>query len=108
VISRRRFLTSAAIALAPMGAPAHAQEYKAQQTKRTWRIGMFNAGARLPESVAGQDGFREELRSLGYVAGQNVVYEERWADADPAPAQLLVAPATSPRGRALDAGSRRA
>ena len=31
MISRRRFLTGVAIGLAPIGAPAHAQEYKAQQ-----------------------------------------------------------------------------
>jgi hypothetical protein len=31
VISRRRFLTAGAIALAPLGAAAHAQQYKAQQ-----------------------------------------------------------------------------
>jgi len=80
VISRQRFLTGAAITLAPLGAAVHAQEYKAQQPKRPWRIGMFNAGVRLPESVAGQEWFREELRSCGYVQGQKVVYEERWAE----------------------------
>jgi hypothetical protein len=41
VISRRRFLTGAALALAPLGAPAHAQEYKAQQAGRVYRIGIL-------------------------------------------------------------------
>jgi putative ABC transport system substrate-binding protein len=74
-MDRRTFLagTGAVVLATPLAAAA-------QPTKKVWRLGMFNAGARLPESVAGQDGFREELRSLGYVAGQNVVYEERWAD----------------------------
>jgi hypothetical protein len=33
VISRRRFTTGVVIALAPIGAAAHAQEYKAQQAE---------------------------------------------------------------------------
>jgi len=37
---------------------------------------MFNAGVRLPESVVGQEWFREELRGRGYVQGQKVVYED--------------------------------
>jgi hypothetical protein len=42
VISRRRFLTGVAIGLAPIGAPAHAQEYKAQQQAgKVWRIGSL-------------------------------------------------------------------
>ncbi len=43
VISRRRFLTGVAIGLAPMGAAAHAQEYKAQPAGRVYRIGIFTA-----------------------------------------------------------------
>ena len=41
MISRRRFLTGGAIALAPIGAAAHAQEYKAQQAGKVYRIGML-------------------------------------------------------------------
>ena len=41
MISRRRFLTGVAIGLAPMGAPAHAQEYKAQQVAKVPRIGYL-------------------------------------------------------------------
>jgi len=75
MMDHRTFLAGASAVL--LTVPPAAQ---AQQPKQTWRIGIFNAGIRLPESVAGQDGFRQELRGLGYVAGQNVVYEERWAE----------------------------
>jgi len=74
-ISRRSFVSGATTLLLALPLAADAQ-----QPKRLWRIGMFNAGVRLPESVAGQEWFREELRSRGYVQGQNVVYEERWAE----------------------------
>jgi len=53
VISRRRFLTGAAIALAPMGATAYAQEYKAQQPTKVPRIGYLEtASAELPVAQA--------------------------------------------------------
>ena len=42
MISRRRFLTAGAIALAPLGAAAHAQQYKAQQAgQREPHIGIL-------------------------------------------------------------------
>src|SRR5204862_446686 len=44
VISRRRFLTGVALALAPTGAAATAQEYKAQQAGKVYRIGYLLAG----------------------------------------------------------------
>ena len=75
LISRRSFVSGATALL--LASPLAAE---AQQPKRPWRIGMFNAGVRLPESVAGQEWFREELRSRGYVQRQKVVYEERWAE----------------------------
>jgi putative ABC transport system substrate-binding protein len=74
-ISRRSFVSGATTLL--LASPLAAE---AQQPKRPWRIGMFNAGVRLAESVAAQEWFREELRGRGYVQGQNVVYEERWAE----------------------------
>ena len=78
MISRRRFLTGVAIALAPIGAAAHAQEYKAQQAAKVPRIGFLtlNPGANphLPEA------FRQGLRDLGYVEGRNVVIEYRFAE----------------------------
>ena len=43
-VSRRRFLTGVAVGLAPIGAAAHAQEYKAQQVGKVWRIGLLQEG----------------------------------------------------------------
>jgi putative ABC transport system substrate-binding protein len=79
VISRRRFLTGVAIALAPIGATAHAQQYKAQQTGKVYRIGFLgNSTAALEANLVGP--FREGLRDLGYVEGRNVLIEYRWAE----------------------------
>jgi len=81
VISRRRFLTGVAIGLAPMGAAAHAQEYKAG---KVYRIGFLRAG-QPPESYL--DACQQGLRERGYVYGQNVVVEFRATDGsvDPLP-----------------------
>ena len=78
MISRRRFLTGVAIGLAPMGAPAHAQEYKAQQAAKIARIGSL-----ATERVSNPhltEAFRQGLRDLGYVEGRNVVIEIRDAE----------------------------
>ena len=48
VISRRRFLTAGALALAPIGAAAHAQQYKAQQADKIARIGYLGTNLALP------------------------------------------------------------
>src|SRR5262247_2542455 len=49
----------------------------AQPAGKVWRIGYLNAG-----SVAGgaSEAFRQGLRDLGYVEGQNIVIEYRQAD----------------------------
>ena len=84
MISRRRFLTGVAIGLAPIGAAAHAQEYKAQQAGKIYRIGILGnvpltepGGARLWEA------FIQGLRDVGYVEGRNLVIEYRSAEGKP-------------------------
>ena len=77
VISRRRFLTSLVITLAPLGAAPGAQEYKAGKTVP--RIGYLDGGPLSPNSVRIQ-AFRQGLRELGYVEGQNVAIEWRFAE----------------------------
>jgi putative ABC transport system substrate-binding protein len=78
MISRRRFITGFVIALTPLGATATAQEYKAQQAGKTWRVGYLgNANPTL--SAPSRDAFRQGLRELGWVEGQNVSIEYRWA-----------------------------
>jgi hypothetical protein len=47
------------------------------------RIGVLSAGfppAKTGVPSAGLDAFRQELRDLGYVEGQTIVLEERWAE----------------------------
>jgi putative ABC transport system substrate-binding protein len=81
VISRRRFLTGVAIALAPIGAKAAAQEYKAQQPAKIPRIGYLVIGSpESPETRAVLAAFRQGLREHGYVEGQNIVIEYRAAE----------------------------
>jgi len=78
VISRRRFLTGVATALAPIGAAAHAQEYKAQHTGKVYRVGfLWDSPAVWPHAL---EGFRQGLRDLGWVEGKNIVVEYRWAE----------------------------
>jgi putative ABC transport system substrate-binding protein len=52
--------------------PAHAQ-----QPKKMLRIGVLSAGSR---SSTLSDAFRQGLRELGYVEGQNIAIEYRYAD----------------------------
>jgi putative ABC transport system substrate-binding protein len=56
----------------PLAAPA--------QPVKVPRIGVLRAGAPPDPNV---EGFREGLRELGYVEGQNVVIEYRWAEGKP-------------------------
>jgi hypothetical protein len=69
VLSRRRFLTSLVITLAPLGAAPGAQEYKAG---KVFRVGALGVGS--PELL------RQGLRELGYVEGLNLVIESRDAE----------------------------
>ena len=74
MISRRRLLTGFVLAWAPLGAAA-AQEYKAG---KVWRIAFL--GSTSPSGYASQlEAFRAGLRDLGYVQGQNLLIEFRWA-----------------------------
>lgn len=74
--SRRAFLAaSIAVTAAPFVAAA-------QPPTKTWRIGYLgpvspSAGARRLES------FRQGLRELGYVEGQNISIDYRWAEGRP-------------------------
>ncbi|PYN44183.1 MAG: hypothetical protein DME00_25415 [Candidatus Rokuibacteriota bacterium] len=75
VISRRRFITGVVLAVTHLGATASAQEYKAQQAGKVPRIG-FLANVRSPAT----EGFQQGLRELGYVEGQNIIVEWRFAE----------------------------
>jgi ABC-type uncharacterized transport system substrate-binding protein len=75
MMDRRRFLlTSLAGAL---GA-AHAVE--AQQVGKVYRVGVLHPGTSQTSST---EAFRQGLRDLGYVEGQTLVIEWRWAGGKP-------------------------
>ena len=58
---------------------------------KVWRIGLLDYGASNPSSAARWTAFRERLRELGYVEGQNVVFEPRWGNGQPARLPKLAA-----------------
>jgi putative tryptophan/tyrosine transport system substrate-binding protein len=53
---------------------------EAQQPRKVVRIGLLDLAARDSASVARWTAFRERLRELRYVEGQNVIFETRQAD----------------------------
>ena len=54
----------------------------AQQAGRGYRIGLLDYSAPDPGRQAWWDVFRQQMRALGYVEGQNVSFEPRWAQGD--------------------------
>ena len=75
MISRRTFVSTLAGGL--LAAPLAAE---AQQAGKVWRIGLLSFAASDPASAARWKAFRDRLRELGYVEGQNVIFETRWGD----------------------------
>jgi putative tryptophan/tyrosine transport system substrate-binding protein len=74
-VKRRAFITlvvGAAIA-APLAA-------RAQQAKKIPRIGYLSPGSASPGPLAYHDEFQRGLRELGYIEGQNIVIEYRFAE----------------------------
>jgi putative tryptophan/tyrosine transport system substrate-binding protein len=71
-VMKRRVFLKAGVALfaAPLGAHA-------QPARRIWRVGIIRAS--VPPS-AEIDAFRESLRGFGYIEGENLIIETRWAD----------------------------
>jgi putative ABC transport system substrate-binding protein len=51
----------------------------AQQQRKVWRVGFLQAGAR-PSDGLPPAALRQALAELGYVEGNNVIYEGRWAE----------------------------
>jgi putative ABC transport system substrate-binding protein len=74
-MERRRFIEVIAGGL--LTAPLAAE---AQQAGKVVRIGLLSTAAPDPSSAARWTAFRDRLRELGYVEGQNVSFESRWGD----------------------------
>jgi putative tryptophan/tyrosine transport system substrate-binding protein len=76
-MNRRAFMTGLGVVLA---APFAAE---AQQTAKIVRIGLLDYAVPDSASDARWNAFRERLRELGYVEGQNLVLERRWGQGKP-------------------------
>jgi len=76
VIDRRTFLagTGAVLLTAPLAV-------EAQQARKVWRIGYLGNG-NPTSSAPALEAFRQGLQQLGWIEGQNIVIEYRWADGD--------------------------
>jgi putative ABC transport system substrate-binding protein len=74
-IDRRAFLGG--LALSVLATPLATE---AQPARKIWRIGFLGDGPRAERAPIASGPFREGLRELGYVEGQNVVIEERWSE----------------------------
>jgi putative ABC transport system substrate-binding protein len=68
---------------------ASAQLTEAQQPKKVPRIGVLSPGSPGPSLLL--DAFGQGLRELGYVEGQNIAIEYRFAEANPEPLPDLAA-----------------
>jgi putative ABC transport system substrate-binding protein len=74
MMNRRRFLQTVSVSL--LAAPLVGE---AQSVTRSVRIGFVEAGSASTNQHF-LAAFRQGLRELGYVEGQNIAIEDRWAD----------------------------
>ncbi len=75
MIDRRAFISSVTLGL--LAAPLAAE---AQPTHRVWRVGFLGDGPRAERASISLEPFRDGLRELGYIEGQNIVIEDRWSE----------------------------
>jgi putative ABC transport system substrate-binding protein len=70
-----------ALVLGVLGFGAAPRSAEAQQASKVYRVGYLSTPTR--ESVArGVDAFERKLRELGWIEGQNLILEYRWAEGD--------------------------
>jgi putative tryptophan/tyrosine transport system substrate-binding protein len=86
VTSRRAFICTLAggLVAAPLATGA-------QQAGKVYRIGLLDFSAPDPARQAWWIAFRQRMRELGYVEGQNVTFEPRWGQGDDDRLQKLAA-----------------
>src|ERR1700682_5530822 len=77
-MNRRDFVV-AVVALLALGVTAAPLAAEAQQAGKVYRIGYLSAPTRASVENALQ-AFLRKLRELGWVEGQNVIIEYRWAE----------------------------
>ncbi|MBI3637632.1 MAG: ABC transporter substrate-binding protein [Candidatus Rokubacteria bacterium] len=70
----------AALALLAGSLVAGPRGVGAQPRPRVWRIGYLGDGSAAGRGSINLDPFREGLRELGYVEGQNLAMEVRWSE----------------------------
>jgi putative tryptophan/tyrosine transport system substrate-binding protein len=75
-MSQKIFSLALGVLLFALSFPA-----EAQQPKKVPRIGYLGDGSAAARGSITLEPFREGLRELGYVEGQNVLIEVRWTDA---------------------------
>ncbi len=86
MMDRRTFISGIAFGL--LAAPLAAE---AQQVGKVYRIGLLDYSALDPARQEWWNAFRQQMRQLGYVEGQNVRFEPRWAQGDHDRLQALAA-----------------
>jgi putative tryptophan/tyrosine transport system substrate-binding protein len=64
---------------------------EAQPGGKVYRVGLLTSGPASPASTRSLEAFRQGLRDLGYVEGQNIVLEPRWAEGSEARLRALAA-----------------
>ena len=85
-MERRTFLGT--LGLGVLAAPRPAA---AQQPGKVYRIGLLDYSAPDAGRQAWWTAFRQRMRELGYVEGQNITFEPRWAQGEDGRIPKLVA-----------------
>jgi putative ABC transport system substrate-binding protein len=73
-MDRRRFLLTSLA-----GALAAPRAGETQQARKVSRVGFLSGGSAAAQKRVVEQ-FREGLRQLAYIEGQNIIIEHRWAD----------------------------